>query len=135
MPTLHGQRKKRVAVLSFETGADAQQTAQKLGVRDDLGLTLSNLMVNEIAGAGKVQVVERSALDRVLKEQNLSNSDRLDNTTAARIGKIVGVDAILIGSVTQFTGSRTESKSTAWLGAVDKRLSQTHRMQTKVKSY
>ncbi|MGI4757607.1 MAG: CsgG/HfaB family protein [Janthinobacterium lividum] len=133
LPTLHGQRKKRVAVLSFETGADAQQTAQKLGVRDDLGLTLSNLMVNEIAGAGKVQVVERSALDRVLKEQNLSNSDRLDNTTAARIGKIVGVDAILIGSVTQFVGSSKETAgSKVWALANRGSGDQPHRMQTKV---
>ncbi len=131
----HGQRKKRIAVLSFETGADTKQTAEKLGVRDDLGLALSNLLVNEIAGAGKVQIIERSALDRVLKEQNLSNSDRMDNTTAAHIGKIAGVDAILIGSVVQFAGSRKETgvSSLASLAAIRSgNKNQAHRMQTKV---
>lgn len=131
------QRKKRIAVLSFETGADAKQTAQRLGERDDLGLTLSNLLVNEVAGAGKVQVVERAALDRIIKEQNLSNSDRMDTSTAARIGKIAGVDAILIGSVAQFTGSSKESAVTKWAGLANVGTgaggkNQAHRMQTKV---
>jgi hypothetical protein len=38
----------------------------------------------------------------VLGEQNFSNSDRADATTAAKIGRILGVDAIIIGSITQF---------------------------------
>src|SRR3974377_1242211 len=47
-------------------------------------------------------VIERSALDKILKEQNFSNSDRADANTAAKIGRILGVDAIIIGSITQF---------------------------------
>lgn len=131
----HGQRKKRIAVLSFETGTDAKQTAQTLGVRDDLGLTLSTLLVNEVAGAGKVDIVERAALDKILKEQNLSNSDRMDNSTAARIGKIAGVDAVLIGSVAQFTGSSKETNGSRILSLAGKsglNGGQAHRMQTKV---
>lgn len=131
----HAQRKKRIAVLPFETGSDAKQTAQLLGVRDDLGLSLSNLLVNEIAGAGKVDIVERSALDKILAEQNLSNSDRWDNKTAARIGKIAGVDAVLIGSTAQFSGSSKETKgSQIWsmAGKTGMNNGQAHRMQTKV---
>ncbi|HEY6306283.1 MAG TPA: CsgG/HfaB family protein, partial [Candidatus Angelobacter sp.] len=44
----------------------------------------------------------RKALDKILAEQNFSNSDRADPSSAARIGKILGVDAIIIGSITQF---------------------------------
>jgi curli biogenesis system outer membrane secretion channel CsgG len=47
-------------------------------------------------------VIERKALDKILAEQNFSNSDRADPSTAARIGKVLGVDAIIIGSITQF---------------------------------
>jgi curli biogenesis system outer membrane secretion channel CsgG len=47
-------------------------------------------------------VIERNALDKILAEQNFSNSDRADSTTAAKIGKILGVDCIIIGSITQF---------------------------------
>lgn len=129
------QRKKRIAVLSFETGADAKQTAQNLGVRDDLGLTLSTLLVNEVAGAGKVDIVERSAINKILNEQNLSNSDRMDNTTAARIGKIAGVDAVLIGSIAQFTGSSKETNGSRIFSIAGKSSlngQQAHRIQTKV---
>src|SRR5215831_12610664 len=41
-------------------------------------------------------------LDKVIAEQNFSNSDRADPTSAAKIGKVLGVDAIVIGSITQF---------------------------------
>jgi curli biogenesis system outer membrane secretion channel CsgG len=51
---------------------------------------------------GKYSVIERNALDKILAEQNFSNSDRADNATAAKIGKILGVDCIIIGSITQF---------------------------------
>jgi hypothetical protein len=47
-------------------------------------------------------VIERSALDAVLKEQNFSNSDRANATRAAQLGKVLGVDVIIIGSITQF---------------------------------
>jgi curli biogenesis system outer membrane secretion channel CsgG len=131
------QRKKRIAVLNFETGADAKQTAQSLGEKDDLGLTLANLLMNEVAGSAKVQVVERAAMDKIIHEQNLSNTDRMDPATAARIGKIAGVDAVLIGSVAQFEGSSKESAVTkvaglANLGFGTGGKNQAHRMQTKV---
>jgi hypothetical protein len=45
-------------------------------------------------------VVERSQLDNVLKEQHLSNSGIVDDAQAAEIGKILGIDAIIAGSVT-----------------------------------
>ena len=41
-------------------------------------------------------------MDKILAEQNFSNSDRADSNTAAKIGKVLGVDAIIIGSITQF---------------------------------
>jgi curli biogenesis system outer membrane secretion channel CsgG len=47
-------------------------------------------------------VIERNALDKILKEQNFSNSDRADSSTAAKIGRILGVDAIITGDITQF---------------------------------
>jgi curli biogenesis system outer membrane secretion channel CsgG len=37
-----------------------------------------------------------------IAEQNFSNSDRADPNSAAKIARILGVDAIIIGSITQF---------------------------------
>jgi hypothetical protein len=42
-----------------------------------------------------------------MTEQNFSNSNRADPTSAAKLGKLLGVDAILIGSITEF-GNETK---------------------------
>jgi len=44
-------------------------------------------------------VVERSQLEKVLHEQNLSNTGIVDDAQAATIGKVLGIDAIIMGSV------------------------------------
>jgi curli biogenesis system outer membrane secretion channel CsgG len=44
-------------------------------------------------------VVERSRLDAVLQEQNLAGGKVLDPATVKRLGKILGVDAIFVGTV------------------------------------
>jgi tetratricopeptide (TPR) repeat protein len=44
------------------------------------------------------EVVERSRIQQVLKEQNFSNSDLVDPEQAAQLGKILGVDAVIFGS-------------------------------------
>jgi hypothetical protein len=47
-------------------------------------------------------VIERQQLDKILAEQNFSNSDRADPNSAAKIARILGVDAIILGKITQF---------------------------------
>jgi hypothetical protein len=66
---------------------------------------------------GNYSVIERRALDKVLAEQNFSNSDRADASTAARIGKVLGVDAVILGSITQF-GNDTRTTGVGGVGAV-----------------
>jgi len=44
-------------------------------------------------------IVERSRLNAVLSEQNLSTSGIVDESQAANLGKVLGVDAIIIGTV------------------------------------
>jgi len=45
-------------------------------------------------------IVPARFLDKVLGEQNFSNSNRADPSSAAKIGKVLGVSAIIIGSIT-----------------------------------
>ncbi len=44
-----------------------------------------------------VEVVEREAIERILKEQQLSMSGLIDDKQAVRIGKMLGADVIIIG--------------------------------------
>ena len=95
-------QKKRVAVLDFDY-APVHSTVYSLFGRDqDVGKGLADLLVQKLVQDGVYTIVERKALDKIVAEQNFSNSDRADATTAAKIGRILGVDAIVIGTVTQF---------------------------------
>lgn len=94
--------KHRVAVMNFDYGTVRTTVAQIFGSDQDVGKGISDLLVQKLVQDGKYSVIERNALDKTLTEQNFSNSDRADSTTAAKIGKILGVDAIIIGSITQF---------------------------------
>lgn len=95
-------QKKRVAVLNFEYGTVQSSVAAIFGQNLDVGKGISDLLVEKLVQDGKYSVIERNALDKVLAEQNFSNSDRADATTAAKIGRVLGVDAVILGSVTQF---------------------------------
>ena len=50
-------------------------------------------MVTDLVKDGTYSVKERKALDKIMAEQNFSNSDRANPTSAARLGKLLGVDA------------------------------------------
>src|SRR5436305_14970491 len=95
-------RKKRVAVMDFEYGTVRSAVAAVFGTDQDVGKGISDMLVQKLVQEGKYSVIERKALDKILAEQNFSNSDRADSTTAAKIGRILGVDAIILGSITQF---------------------------------
>ena len=95
-------QKKRVAVLNFDYGTVKTNAAAIFGSDQDVGKGISDMLVQKLVTDGKYSVIERNALDKVLGEQNFSNSDRADASTAAKIGRVLGVDAIIIGSITQF---------------------------------
>ncbi len=96
------QEKRRVAVLDFGYGTVMTSVQAIFGSNQDVGKGISDLLINELVNDGSYRVIERSALDKILKEQNFSNSDRANPATAAKLGGLLGVDTIIIGDVTQF---------------------------------
>ncbi len=101
-------RKKRVAVFDFDYATVHAGIAALFGQDVDVGKGISDLLVTDLVKDGSYSVIERKALDKILKEQNFSNSDRADPNSAAKIGKLLGVDAIIVGSITQF-GNETKN--------------------------
>ncbi len=59
------------------------------------------------------KVVERAQLESILKEHNISVSGYLAPETTREIGRILGVDLLLIGEVSSYTPARTELTMTA----------------------
>src|SRR5258708_32204847 len=91
-----------MGVLECEEGLGQSRVAYIVGTNQDVGKGIADLLVDKFVNGGGYSVIERKALDKVLAEQNFSNSDRADSNTAAKLGRILGVDAIVIGSITQF---------------------------------
>lgn len=98
----HAQQKKRVAVMNFDYSTVHTSVMAIWGSDQDIGKGISDLLVDKLVNDGKYSVIERKELDKILAEQNFSNSDRADPSSAAKLGKVLGVDAIIIGSITQF---------------------------------
>lgn len=94
--------KKRVAVLDFDYGTVQQYVYGLYGSNQDVGKGITDMLVEKLVTDGKFSVIERKALDKILAEQNFSNSDRANPATAQKIGQILGVDAIIMGSITKF---------------------------------
>ena len=110
------QQKKRVAVMDFEYSTVRSTVASIFGTDQDVGKGISDLIVDRLVTGGVYSVIERKALDKILAEQNFSNSDRADPASAAKIARILGVDAIIIGSITQF--GRDDKSTSIGGGAV-----------------
>lgn len=92
------EAKKRVAIFDFDFGAVHHWWTGEW----DIGKGISDMIVTNLVRDGTYSVIERKQLDRILQEQNFSNSDRVNPATAAKIGKVLGVNAIIIGTITQF---------------------------------
>jgi len=95
-------QKRRIAVMDFEYGTVKSSVAAIFGTNQDIGKGISDMLVDRFVNGGVYSVIERKALDKIMAEQNFSNSDRADPNTAAKLGRILGLDAIVIGSITQF---------------------------------
>lgn len=93
--------KPRIAVIEFKNKADNQwwyhggaEAAQ-------------DVFVTELVKSGRFRVIEREQLAALMQEKNLALSGDIDPSTAVRAGKLLGVDYILTGAVTEYGNTRT----------------------------
>lgn len=124
---------QRVAILNFNNLGPyyAKQAEIDFGTR--LADYLTANLIEEYRGADPekilmsggitniYQIIERSKLQAVLNEQNFQNGSRVDDNTAVQLGKILGVDAIITGSLSfevkderrnsEYTNKKTNKKT------------------------
>lgn len=102
-----GGAKPRVAVLEFKNKAPHAW--------GHVGAAAQDILISELVRKGKYTVIDRERLAEVLQEKNLSLSGDIDPKTAVKAGKLLGVEYVIVGSVTEF-GSVQSHASTGWLG-------------------
>jgi curli biogenesis system outer membrane secretion channel CsgG len=107
-------RKKRIAIMDFDYATVRSNSAAVFGTDIDIGKGITDMLVTFLVKDGTYSLIERKALDKILAEQNFSNSERANPNSAAKLGKLLGVDAIVVGSITQFGN---DNKSTGVGGA------------------
>ena len=60
----------------------------------------TEMLTTALVKTGEFIVVERAVMDQVLKEQSLGLAGFIDQSTAANVGKVLGVQALVTGAVT-----------------------------------
>jgi len=86
--------KKKIAIVEF---SDLNDNV------NDLGRFLAEKLINELIqnkGDKGYEIVERRQLNKVLKQLKLSSSGLLDPKSMKEVGKILNVDSIVTGSLT-----------------------------------
>lgn len=66
-----------------------------------MGHIIMDKLTTALFNQDRFRVIERSQLERILEEQKLGMSGLLDESKAAQLGKGIGVDAIILGSVAE----------------------------------
>lgn len=90
--------KKRIAVLGFDNKVGNRWWDRSWNVEE----RLTEMVITELMKTNRFIVVERGALDEVLKEQDLGESGRVRQETAARVGEVLGAQVLVKGAITEF---------------------------------
>mgnify|MGYP001296011023 CR=1 FL=1 len=81
----------KIAVINFSyIDADSNSRGAQI---------VSERILNRIVNTGKIKVIERNLLGKVLEELKIQNSGVIESSQAKQIGKLAGVDAILTGTM------------------------------------
>lgn len=83
---------KRVAVLDF----------QSYGGRPESGRAASDLLISGLLEPGFYEIVERSRIDEVVQEHKFNLSGMVSDSTIRKMGEILGVDAVIFGTVSGY---------------------------------
>ncbi|MEW6040832.1 MAG: CsgG/HfaB family protein, partial [Elusimicrobiota bacterium] len=92
-------KSKKIAVMSFSHHDGGYSSGSK---------AVSERLITRIAQEKDIQVIERSLLDKVMNEMKLESTGMIDTETTKKIGKVLGVDAIVTGTLIDLKDEQTE---------------------------
>jgi len=84
-------QKRTIAVVEF---------ADLRGNVTDFGRFIAEELITHLYETKKFKVIERQLLSKVITEQKLSLTGIIDPTSAQKLGRLLGVDAIATGTIT-----------------------------------
>ena len=90
--------KPYIAVFPFED-ANARTEVTKLGQ------TLTEMLITALIQGDRFSVMERVQLEKILEEQSLTQTGVIDAETAIEVGKLSGLEGVIVGSISQLKTS------------------------------
>ena len=106
VPCLAAQApKRRVAVLPFDYTSVRPNVIQIFGSDVDLGESVADLIATGLVRNSPYAVVDRSQIDAAMRNQGMQQTSRSDAATAAKVAKVLGVHAIVIGKISELSHS------------------------------
>ena len=87
---------RRIAVLYFENSGNPDLEMLKLG--------LAEMLISDLAGQPGIEVIERGRINDLLGELDLQRTDKVDQDTAVQLGKLLGVERVVVGSYFELMG-------------------------------
>jgi len=90
-----------IAVMPFDNGGSYGQDKENF---EALQKGIAGMLISELAQNPAARVVEREDIQKLLEEQNLGASGRVDPQTGAKIGKLVGARYVVLGTFIDFYG-------------------------------
>lgn len=91
-----------VAVLPFENGGSYGSSQEDY---DALRRGIAGLLLSELNASASVRLVDRQETQRLLDEQSLGASGRVDAATAAQVGRLVGARYMITGTFIDLYGT------------------------------
>jgi curli biogenesis system outer membrane secretion channel CsgG len=88
--------KPRVAVIEFKNKVEGWHWGWYRA-----GEAVQDMLVTELVKKGNYRVIEREQLQAIMQEKNLSLSGDIDPKTAVKVGKLLGVEYLVTGSLTE----------------------------------
>jgi curli biogenesis system outer membrane secretion channel CsgG len=91
--------KKRLAVLDFDNKVVNRWWDRSANIEE----RLTEMVITELVNTEMFIIVEREAIQKVIREQDFGHSGRVREGTEAKIGNILGAQVLVKGAVTEFS--------------------------------
>lgn len=88
-----------IAVMYFDNNSISDDHEQL----DALSKGLASMMIYEIAKVSQLKVVERDRINFLVDELKLQQSDLVDESTAVKVGKLIGAHTLLMGGFMKYS--------------------------------
>jgi curli biogenesis system outer membrane secretion channel CsgG len=113
--TEYGGPKIRLAVMGVENktaGAEAADETRAVTVTENPAevpvSAIDEMLTSAVMSTRRFEMVERSAIEALLSEQDLGASGRVAQGSAAETGKLIGAEYLLFASVNEWTPNKSQ---------------------------